>query len=314
MGTYGKSGGFGRWRELAPALGLVMLLIAGCGGGGGGGSTASAGTTSPGSSVSSSSSSKTSSASSSSSSSSSSSTSSSSSSSPSSSSTSSAPTAWLGQGWAFRGDTTQTTPGTPILSYSLTDGTSATVALTSSNGRFYSYGEGFALMSKQVTGDFTLTATLSSISVPLVYDSAKAFRLGVMLCDCAAGSTSVAPVMAMSALAMTVGATDYQPFFAARTTALSSGVGGTSVSQNFTGSLVSLGSTAAAVPQTLLKIVRSGTTITAYVSRDAGVSWTDSGSSIGSIASLPAAVRAGVFVASDVSTKVTFTNITISQP
>lgn len=169
-------------------------------------------------------------------------------------------------------------------------------------------------MSRQLTGDFTLTATLSSISVPLVYDAARSFRLGVMLCDCDAGSTSVAPVVAMSALAMTVGATDYQPFFAARTTALSGGAGGATVSQNFAGSLVSLGSTPAAVPQTLLRIVRSGTTITAHVSRDAGVSWTDSGSVIGSIASLPATARAGVFVASDVSTKVTFTNITISQP
>ncbi|GAA5160260.1 hypothetical protein GCM10025770_07760 [Viridibacterium curvum] len=186
--------------------------------------------------------------------------------------------------------------------------------MLTSNGKFAGYGESFAVVAKELTGDFTFTATVASISVPFTVDSSDAYRLGVMLCDCSNGSTSTAPIIVVSGLSPTGAGTDYQPFYAARTTALVSGVGGASLNQDFTGVAVSIGSTAASVPLTKLRIVRSGNTVTAYVSRDGGTSWTTSGSAIGTLSGLPAKVHAGVFAANNVATRTVFTNITITQP
>lgn len=180
---------------------------------------------------------------------------------------------------------------------------SSSVVLTSIKGKLESTKDSMSMATQLITGDFTIVATVTLVSPDLTVSSSNQYRAGLMLCDCAAGTSASAPMYAQAAIG--IPSAGYVPVYAGRLAAA-----GTVGKANFSGSpVVTPGSLL------MLKLVRSGQTYTASYSTDGGASYV-SNSAQTFTGGLPTAVQVGVFAASGVSSPgatVTFSNITITQ-
>lgn len=191
---------------------------------------------------------------------------------------------------------------TATTSGSLDSYTSNSIDMTTISGKLESTKDGFSYASQDITGDFTMTASLSSIGTAFAVSSANQFRVGLMLCDCANGSSTSAPMYASTGLGATATSAVYYPFYASRLT------GAGSVGK-------SLYATTDTQPTSTLvfELIRAGQVVTMGYSTDGGTTFT---TKTAAFTALPSTVKVGVFGDSGVATTgsaISFTNIAITQ-
>jgi hypothetical protein len=178
------------------------------------------------------------------------------------------------------------------------------VMMNVTGGKLESSKDSLYFVSTEVTGDFTLVASLDSVSSGLTASTSHQYRAGLMMAD--SNTTSMVLYAQSSIGDVTADSTvNYVPIYAAR---LTSG----SVSK-----AVFSGSPAATPGSTFyLKLQRIGNTYMASYSSDGGVTYTNATTNpVTFTATLPATVRVGVFAAPGGSSANTlvFKNIQITK-
>ncbi|MFT4174662.1 MAG: hypothetical protein QM639_18995, partial [Rhodocyclaceae bacterium] len=160
------------------------------------------------------------------------------------------------------------------------------VMMTVTGGKLESSKDGLYFVSTEVTGDFTIVASLDSISSGMTASTSHQFRTGLMLAD---ANTSSMSLYAQAAIGdVTSDSTvNYVPIYAARLTA------GSVSKAVFSGSpSVTPGASL------YLKLQRIGNTYMASYSNDGGVTYVNATTNpVTFTGTLPAAVRVGVFAA-----------------
>ncbi len=177
-----------------------------------------------------------------------------------------------------------------------------TSVLTSIGGKMESAKDGYSLAAQDIMGNFTLTASLNSIGTALTTSSSQQYRVGLMMCDCANGTSTSAPIYASLGLGATATSSVYYPYYASRATA------GTSIAKS------TFSTTDTQPASTLIFILaRNGLTVTLSYSTNGGSSFT---AKTTTFTALPDTLKVGIFGASGVSTTgsaITFSNISITQ-
>jgi len=193
------------------------------------------------------------------------------------------------------GGSTATVSGSIVSS-----GTTST--LTSIGGKMEGAKDGYSLAAQDITGNFTLTASLNSIGTALAISSTQQYRVGLMMCDCANGTITSAPIYASLGLGATATSSVYYPYYASRATT------GASIAKS------TFSATDTQPASTLIFVLaRNGLTVTLSYSTDGGSSFT---AKTTTFTALPDTLKVGIFGASGVATTgsaITFSNISITQ-
>ncbi|MFA9441331.1 hypothetical protein ACDA63_17015 [Uliginosibacterium sp. sgz301328] len=184
--------------------------------------------------------------------------------------------------------------------------------MTAKTGKLTSTGEGFYLVSVPVTGDFTLTARLSSVSA-LTYSNSLQYRVGLIAYDTTTSATAANIFANVGIGTDATGTTSWIPAEAYRVTA------GNTVGK---GSTTSTNSPIGYGVGVYLKLVRAGNVYTSYFAPiptgggapvyelvAAGVSLTNR-----TMTSTVNTMSVGLMMAPGAQSTVQFDEITLTQP
>lgn len=206
-------------------------------------------------------------------------------SSDSSSSASSAAATWVGAATQLGGTTTG-------ISGSLDSASDSAITFTANGGKFESTKTSMYTVTKNVTGDFTLTAKVKAVGT-LRESSTYQFPTGLILCVCDTASATSSQLANVSINDITADTT--VNLVATYGHILTAG-----------GSWNKTGNTAVTPGDSLyLKLVRAGQSYTAWVSTDGGANYTGLGNN--TFTGLPDTVKVGFFAAPNGSGDQVFT-------